>query len=72
MSERLTYNAQTLEADLRRFEVIYGLSSKMLYRWYRDGYVPSTVPRFEAFVWADTYEEFLRFRPSRLGQEGTP
>lgn len=54
------YTAASLAEELGGFEAKYGLSSAELYEAYRIDAIPVGVSHFDAFVWADTYEEWRR------------
>jgi hypothetical protein len=56
------YSIESLEAELSAFEERYGLTSEELLVSYRADEVPSHIPSFEAFVWADTYLELGRLK----------
>jgi hypothetical protein len=56
------YTIDSLESELRAYEEEYGLTTDELVRLYRAEEIPTSVPRFEAFVWVDTHQEVARLR----------
>jgi hypothetical protein len=60
--EKRYYSVESLRDELRGFEDRFGVPSASLFEAYRADKLPAGVPRFEGFVWADTYQEFCRLQ----------
>lgn len=60
--EKRYYSLTSLEQEVAGYERRFGLPSERFYDAYRADRLPPSIPRFEAFCWADTLAELARLR----------
>jgi hypothetical protein len=60
--EKRYYTAETLEAELRRYEQRFGLDSAAFFAAHTRGEAPEEIDPFDRTVWAQFYRQACRLR----------